>query len=90
MSDTYRQLKAHTRELEAEAEALHRRELKEVIRTIRQQIRSYGITPDDLFGPDLSDLVQYRDPGTGKTWNGHGRPPAWIRGKDREQFRVDG
>lgn len=38
--------------------------------------------------PELSDLVRFRDPATGNTWTGFGRPPNWIRGKDRERFRV--
>ena len=39
-------------------------------------------------GRSLDDLVRYRDPESGKTWCGYGRPPNWIRGKDRERFRV--
>ncbi|KAG1549044.1 hypothetical protein G6F50_013393 [Rhizopus delemar] len=53
---------------------------------MRQKIKEYGIKPDHLFGPDLSDLVRYRHPETGQTWNGIGRPPNWIRGKDRHAF----
>ncbi|CAB3809589.1 H-NS family nucleoid-associated regulatory protein [Paraburkholderia fynbosensis] len=89
MAPTYREVKEHIRELEREAEILRREELREVIADMRRAIRKYGITPDQLFGPDLSDLVRYRDPETGKTWNGFGRPPNWIRGKDRAAFRVD-
>ncbi|WP_175175202.1 H-NS family nucleoid-associated regulatory protein [Achromobacter pestifer] len=36
----------------------------------------------------LAKLVRYRDAETGNTWCGFGRPPNWIRGKDRERFRV--
>ena len=39
-------------------------------------------------GPNLDDFVRYRDPESGSTWCGYGRPPNWIRGKDRERFRV--
>lgn len=42
----------------------------------------------DGRGPSLDDLVRYRDPESGRTWCGFGRPPDWIRGKDRERFRV--
>jgi hypothetical protein len=38
--------------------------------------------------PDLSDLVVFRDPQTGSTWCGFGRPPNWIPGKDRAKYRV--
>nr|WP_084241920.1 H-NS family nucleoid-associated regulatory protein [Variovorax soli] len=39
-------------------------------------------------GPGIDDLVRYRDPESGRTWSGYGRPPNWIRGKDRERFLV--
>jgi len=33
--------------------------------------------------------ARYRDPATGKTWTGQGRPPAWIAGaKDRDAFLI--
>ena len=31
---------------------------------------------------------KYRDPQTGKTWTGRGKPPLWIQGQDREQFAI--
>lgn len=35
-------------------------------------------------------VAKYRDPKTGQTWTGHGRPPAWIvAAKDREAFLID-
>ena len=61
---------------------------EDVVRTIRRQIRLYGLTPEQLFAPDLDDLVQFRDPETGETWNGHGRSPNWLRGKDRTRYRI--
>lgn len=34
--------------------------------------------------------AKYRDPKTGQTWTGHGRPPAWIASaKNREAFLID-
>lgn len=34
--------------------------------------------------------AKYRDPKTGQTWTGRGRPPAWIAAaKDREAFLID-
>lgn len=64
-------------------------ELHALVADMRQKIRQFEITPDQLFGPELSDLVRYRDPATGNTWNGRGRPPNWIRGKDRDRFSVE-
>ncbi|MBO9353754.1 H-NS histone family protein [Bordetella petrii] len=67
---------------------MRRQELRDAIVDMRRKIKEYGIVPEQLFGPDLSDLVRYRHPETGQTWNGVGRPPNWIKGQDREQFRV--
>ena len=89
MAESYRQVKARIRTLEAEADQLRRRELRAILLDMRLKIREYGITPEQLFGPDLTDLVRYRNPETGQTWNGMGRPPNWIKGKDRALFLVD-
>jgi DNA-binding protein H-NS len=36
-------------------------------------------------------VPKYRDPATGKTWTGRGKPPAWIAGAaDRAQFEIKG
>ena len=32
---------------------------------------------------------KYRDPVTGKTWSGYGKPPNWIKGKNFADFRID-
>lgn len=88
MDTSYREVKARIRKLEVEAERLRRDELRQVLAELRDKVREYHITPEQLFGPDLSTLVRFRDPDSGKTWNGFGRPPNWIRGQDRERFRV--
>jgi DNA-binding protein H-NS len=36
-------------------------------------------------------VAKYRDPESGKTWTGRGKPPNWIVGvKDRTPFLIDG
>ncbi len=32
---------------------------------------------------------KYRNPVTGKTWSGYGKPPNWIKGKNFADFRID-
>jgi DNA-binding protein H-NS len=35
-------------------------------------------------------VPKYRDPKTGKTWTGRGKPPAWITGvKNRDPYLID-
>lgn len=83
-------------------EALLKSEAKEAIRTARALIEQFGLTAADLGlgkragkagtnaakGP--AKPAKYRDPASGKTWNGHGKPPAWIAGvADRTPFLID-
>ena len=36
-------------------------------------------------------VAKYRDPKSGKTWTGRGKPPAWIAGvRDRDAFLISG
>jgi DNA-binding protein H-NS len=36
-------------------------------------------------------IPKYRDPKSGRTWTGRGKPPAWIAGvKSRDAYLIDG
>ncbi len=100
---TYQSVRAQIAKLEREAETLRRQELKSVIAQVREVIAQYGLTAADLgLGAGRgraaagkahragAGVAKYRDPKTGQTWTGRGRPPAWIAGaKDRDAFLID-
>lgn len=103
---TYQAVRAEIAKLEKQAEELRRQELKTIIAQVRQVVADYGLTAADLGlaggrgraavrkAPVRASrsvgVAKYRDPRTGQTWTGHGRPPAWIAGvKDREAFLID-
>jgi DNA-binding protein H-NS len=100
---TYQAVRAQIAKLEREAEELRRQELKNVIAQVRQAIADYGLTAADLgFGgrggkpagrkaaKRAAGEARYRDPKTGQTWTGRGRPPAWIaKAKNRDAFLID-
>lgn len=88
MVRTRQEVESSTPQAGQEDEQSRRMQLRQILAELRKKVRDYGITAEQLFGPDLSVFVRFRDPETGKTWNGAGRPPNWIRGKDRERFRV--
>lgn len=88
MPPTLTGCKEQIRRLRPDSELMRQGELRRALAELRRKIRENGITPEQLFGFDLSTLVRYRDPPTGRGWNGFGRPPNWIRGKDRENYRV--
>lgn len=88
---TYRQLKQQIADLEKKAAIAMKEEVKKVIEGIRRQIAEFGLSAADLGlavarkagakSPKTAKLVlkpKYRDPATGKTWNGHGKRPGWI------------
>lgn len=100
---TYQSVKAEIAKLEAKAEALRKTELKSVIAQVKKTIAEFGLTAADLglgrgapkargtARRGTKGVAKYRDPKTGQTWTGRGRPPAWIVGaKDRDALLIDG
>ncbi len=100
---TYQAVRAQIAKLEKEAETLRRQELKNVIAQVREVVAQYGLTAADLGlagGRGAAragkarragaGVAKYRDPNSGQTWTGRGRPPAWIAdAKDRDAFLID-
>src|SRR4051812_6889160 len=39
-------------------------------------------------GTGAKVAAKFRNPETGETWSGRGREPKWLRGKNREEFKV--
>ena len=94
---TYKELQAEIQELQARAESQRQAELQKAIDDIREKMTEYGITVQDLMGsgkrgrkPASGSTVRpkYRNPETGDTWTGRGKPPRWIAGKDKEQYLI--
>jgi len=94
----YADLRTQIAKLQAQAEEARRVEVGNVVAEIQRQIAEYGLTPQDLgFAaaarrgrpPKKAPLPpKYRDPKTGSTWSGRGKPPKWISGKSRERFLI--
>jgi DNA-binding protein H-NS len=95
---SYKELLAQREKLEKQIEEAKTKEYAEVIADIRQKMADYGITPADLgtgrakYGKTPRARVgvapKYRDPDSGSTWSGRGKPPKWIAGKDRDQYLI--
>lgn len=63
------------------------------VEEIRRIAARLGMSVDELMTaqppkPARATTAKYRDPETGAPWSGIGREPLWIKGKDREQFRI--
>ena len=96
---TYAELLAQRRELDAKIEAMRKEEQATAIAKIREMVEAYELSVADVFpsgrgakdrAPGSTSVVapKYRDPATGQTWTGRGKPPKWIADKDRSQFAI--
>jgi DNA-binding protein H-NS len=94
---SYRALKEQAQALAEKVEQARLEELADVIAGIRELAAEYNLNAEDIFGPQRprprarnSKLqnAKYFDPRTGASWSGRGRPPEWIKGKDRSRFLI--
>lgn len=93
---SYKELLAQRQRLEAQIEAARKTELHDAIASVRQLIAEFGLSQSDVFptGRAKSSIKgttvapKYRDPKTGATWTGRGKPPLWIAGKERAEFAI--
>jgi DNA-binding protein H-NS len=104
MATTYEQIKAQIAELERQASDARRQEIKDAVSTVRELIQKHRLSVRDigerLFGKPGAGRgaksagpkspPKFRDPLTGKTWTGRGKPPNWIVGvANRDPFLID-
>ncbi|WP_047218022.1 H-NS family nucleoid-associated regulatory protein [Delftia lacustris] len=89
----YKTLLARKAELDAQIARAQAEHKAEGIAAARALIAEHGLTAADVFPPAKSKgsvgAPKYRDPATGATWTGHGKPPNWINGKDRTPFLIE-
>lgn len=76
-------------------EALQKSVKADVIKQIRSLIEDYDVEPNEIFGQNRSKTTagksveaKYRDPLSGATWTGRGKPPLWIKDKNRADFEI--
>ena len=94
---TYHELLAQRGELEKQIEHAREEEFRSVVADLKQKMADYSITLADL-GIDegrgetarARSVVpaKYRDPVSGATWSGRGKPPRWIAGRERDLFAL--
>lgn len=91
----YQELMARHRELEIQIEEARRREMGAALEQVRSIIETYNLSPHEVFGTATAPVakerravaIKYRDPATGQTWTGRGKPPRWISGApNRDQY----
>jgi DNA-binding protein H-NS len=91
---TLENLQAKIAKLQAQAEAIAKKQSSTVIAKIRELMEKHGLTTADIDAhvdgkgrgrkpagakaAATSAAAKYRHPKTGATWTGHGRAPGWI------------
>ena len=96
---SYKELKAKAEDFLRQAEIARKAETAAVISEIKARMAEYGITLADLGGgarkesSRVATAIKYRNPATGATWSGRGRPPRWLieelaKGRNRDEFLV--
>jgi DNA-binding protein H-NS len=93
---TLEALLAEQARLQAEIHTLQLHHRQQALDEIKTLMTKYGITVADLDGVPVPAArtvrrmvpAKYRDPVSGHTWSGRGRSPTWIRGKDRDAFKI--
>lgn len=101
MTESYQDLLAQYELLKERVEAARLAEFEAARAEVRATIAAFGFTPDDLFvlpkvkkhyhiGKNRPPVaVKYRNPATGATWSGRGKPPRWMTNADnRSEFLV--
>ena len=98
MTISLKELLAQRQALEAQIQEARNAELATAVAQVRAIISEYELTVNQVFPSgrgaaralnSVKVAPKYRDPATGATWTGRGKPPAWIANKDREQFAIE-
>ncbi|WP_336695906.1 H-NS histone family protein [Delftia acidovorans] len=88
----YKNLLARKAELDAQIAQAHAEAKAEGIAAARALIQEHALTAADVFPQGKAKgsvgVAKYRDPASGATWTGRGKPPNWINGKDRAPFLI--
>jgi DNA-binding protein H-NS len=95
MTKTYSQLQKQIAELQSQAQKLRTAEVGTVVARIKDAVKAYGLTVQDLFGPTKGkkakaakatkatkakpDRAPKYADGSGNEWVGRGPRPVWLR-----------
>lgn len=90
---TYAELLAQKKILDEQIANARKDEAEAALRTVLQLVQEFGLTSQQVFPgkaskPKMKVVAKYRDPQSGATWSGRGKPPLWIAGKDRALFVI--
>jgi DNA-binding protein H-NS len=95
---TVQELIAQKEALEKAIAQARKDEYANALKEIKALMDKYGLTVSDLGGKAgkiakaksarAPVAPKYRDPVSGATWTGRGRPPKWTAGKDMSKYTI--
>lgn len=93
---SYKELLKQREALEQQIQEARRSELSQAISQVRALVAEFGLTTEDVFtagrarnaSAGTKVAPKYRNPATGQTWTGRGKPPKWIENENREKFVI--
>lgn len=91
---TLDELLSQQQTLQQQIDEARLRESGEALQQIKALIKKFDFTPEQVFAAGKSNTEvkkvqpKYRNPATGETWTGRGKPPLWIQNQDREPFLI--
>jgi len=95
-TSSYKELLAQREALEQQIAVARKAEVSGAVQEVRALIEAFNLSLEDIFPPAKQKRAtsaspvapKYHDPETGQTWTGRGKPPVWIKDKDRSQFEI--
>lgn len=93
---SYKELVKQRESLDQQIQAARQQELAGAVTQVRALVAEFGLTAQDVFPSGRARSAssgskvapKYRNPATGQTWTGRGKPPRWIQGQERDQFAI--
>lgn len=100
---SYKELLQQRAQLDQQISEARQRENAAALAQVRALVADFSLTPEDVFptgktrapkvageakAPGARVAPKYRNPTTGDTWTGRGKPPRWIQDQDRAQFLI--
>ena len=92
---TYKELLQQRELLEQKISEARTQENAAAIEKVKALVADFGLTVDDIFSTGKTRVKsvvkvapKFRNPATGDTWTGRGKPPKWIQGQERDQYLI--
>lgn len=96
---SYKELVQQRAALEQKIAEARQRETSAAIAQVHTLIADFDLTQEDIFPTNKGRgakraavgkvAPKYRNPATGDTWTGRGKPPKWIQDQDRAAFAIE-